>query len=103
MAYKKRKRKDPVQYTYDWYDCWWEDASSDCVWKKIKEAEKDKPVICYTGGYLLKKTKDSHIFVMSFSDDEIGDQMIVPTKNIKKLQKQFTKTFYEKDFIYENY
>jgi hypothetical protein len=40
---------------------------------------------------------------MSFSDDEIGDQMIVPSKNIKKLTKQFSKIFYVKDFLYENY
>ena len=44
MATKnKKKRKDPQLYTYDKYECWWEDHSSDCQWKPIKEAEKDKP------------------------------------------------------------
>ena len=43
MATKnKKKRKDPQLYTYDKYECWWEDHSSDCQWKPIKEAEKDK-------------------------------------------------------------
>jgi len=96
----KKKRKDPQLYTYDKYECWWEDHSSDCQWKAIKEAEKDKPQICFTEGYLLKKDKDCHIFVMSFSHDEIGDQMIVANKNILELKKVGTKTFYVKDFDY---
>ena len=58
MAHKKNKRKDPQLYTYDKYECWWEDHSSACEWKSIKEAEKDKPQICFTEGYLLKKDKD---------------------------------------------
>ena len=49
---------------------------------------------------LLKKDKDCHIFVMSFSGDEIGDEMIVANKNILALRKIGTKTFYEKDFVY---
>ena len=36
----KNKRKDPKLYTYDKYECWWEDHASDCQWKAIKEAEK---------------------------------------------------------------
>ena len=81
----KKKRKDPQLYTYDKYECWWEDHASDCQWKAIKDAEKDK---------------DCHIFVMSFSQDEIGDQMIVANKNILELKKVGTKTFYVKDFDY---
>jgi hypothetical protein len=68
--------------------------------KAIKEAEKDKPQICFTEGYLLKKDKDCHMFVMSFSNDEIGDQMIVANKNILSIKKVGSKTFYEKDFVY---
>ena len=49
---------------------------------------------------MLKKTKDCHIFVMSFSQDEIGDQMIVANKNILSIKKVGSKTFYEKDFVY---
>ena len=96
----KNKRKDPQLYTYDKYECWYEDHASDCQWKSIKEAERDKPQICFTEGYLLKKTKDCHIFVMSFSHDEIGDQMIVANKNILSIKKVGSKTFYEKDFVY---
>jgi hypothetical protein len=103
MAYKKRKRQEPELYTYDKYECWWEDHSSDCEWKDIKEAEKDKPEICFTEGYLLKKDKDCHIFVMSFSHNQIGDEMIVANKNILELKKVGTKTFYVKDFQYGTY
>mgnify|MGYP001365918278 CR=1 FL=1 len=35
----KNKRKDPQLYTYDKYECWYEDHASDCQWKSIKEAE----------------------------------------------------------------
>ena len=82
----KKKRKDPQLYTYDKYECWWEDHASDCQWKAIKEAEKDKPQICCTEGYLVQT--------------EIGDQMIVANKNILELKKVGTKTFYVKDFDY---
>ena len=59
----KNKRKDPQLYTYDKYECWYEDHASDCQWKSIKEAERDKPQICFTEGYLLKKDKDCHMSV----------------------------------------
>jgi hypothetical protein len=98
-----KKRKDIQLYTYDRYECWWEDATSGCEWENIKEAEKSKQEICFTEGYLLKKSRDNHIFVMSFSKDEIGDKMVIPSKNIKKLKKIGKKTFYEKDFEYESY
>jgi len=40
---------------------------------------------------------------MSFSGDEIGDEMIVANKNILSLRKIGTKTFYEKDFVYNEW
>ena len=40
---------------------------------------------------------------MSFSHDEIGDEMIVANKNILQLKKVGTKTFYVKDFEYGTY
>tara|TARA_R110002096_G_C14171784_1_gene686005 strand:+ start:213 stop:524 length:312 start_codon:yes stop_codon:yes gene_type:complete len=96
----KTKIKDIPLYTYDKYECWWEDHASACEWKSIKDAVKDKPEICFTEGYLLKKDKDCIIFVMSFSGDEIGEEMIISNKNILALRKIGTKTFYEKDFVY---
>ena len=99
----KSKIKDIPLYSYDKYECWWEDHASACEWKTIKDAEKDKPEICFTEGYLLKKDKDCHIFVMSFSGDEIGDEMIIVNKNILSLRKIGTKTFYEKDFVYNEW
>ena len=99
----KNKRKDPKLYTYDKYECWWEDATSHSEWKDIQEAKLDKPTICYTEGYVLTKNKDYHTFVMSFALSDVGEQMIVPTKNIKKLKRVGTKTFYVSDFEYETY
>jgi hypothetical protein len=40
---------------------------------------------------------------MSFSNNDVGDKMIIPTKNIKSLKKTGTKIFYEKEFEYETY
>ena len=53
----KSKIKDTPLYSYDKYECWWEDHASACEWKSIKDAEKDKPEICFTEGYLLKIDK----------------------------------------------
>ena len=92
-----------VKYIYSKYECWWEVATSHSEWKDIQEAKLDKPTICYTEGYLLSKNKDYHTFVMSFALSDVGEQMIVPTKNIKKLKRVGTKTFYVSDFEYETY
>ena len=43
----KSKIKDIPLYTYDKYECWWLDHASACEWKTIKDAEKDKPEICF--------------------------------------------------------
>jgi hypothetical protein len=103
MVYKKTKIKYPELYTYDRYECWWEDASSGCQWEEIQEAVKSKQQICFTEGYLIQKSKHNHIFAMSFSNNDVGDKMIIPTKNIKSLKKTGTKIFYEKEFEYETY
>ena len=100
----KSKIKDIPLYSYDKYECWWLDHASACEWKAIKDAEKDKPEICFTEGYLLKKDKDCHIFVMSFSGDEIGDEMIIVNKNINPKKYQIInedKVFYPWKFIYK--
>ena len=90
-----------VKYTYHRYGCWWEDATSHCVWKDIKEAEVDAPAMCYTEGYLLIKNDKYHTFLMSFAEDQVGEQMIIPTASIKKLVKVGTKKFFVQDFIYD--
>jgi hypothetical protein len=100
---KKKKIKEIPMYQFDRYECWWEDACGSCEWKSIKDAVQDKPSMCFTEGYLIRKDKDSHIFTMSFQADEVGDQMIIPSKNIKKLTYLYTKKFYEKDYKYETY
>ena len=100
---KKKKIKEIPMYQYDRYECWWEDASSECIWKTIKEAVKDQPSICFTEGYLISKNKDCHIFSMSFAGEDVGDQMIIPTKNIKKLTLVSTRKFYAKEYKYETY
>jgi hypothetical protein len=103
MASKKIKRKDPYYYKLDKYECWWEDHASSCEWKDIKEASKDTCEVCFTEGYLIKKTKYNHIFTMSFSHNEVGDEMIIANKNILKIKKIGSRTFYKKDFDYNEY
>ena len=38
---------------------------------------------------------------MSFAEDQVGEQMIIPTASIKKLVKVGTKKFFVQDFIYD--
>jgi hypothetical protein len=40
---------------------------------------------------------------MTISEDEIGEEMIICTKNIKKIKKIGTRDFLVKEFVYENY
>jgi len=40
---------------------------------------------------------------MSFASEDVGDQMIIPTKNIKKLTFISTRKFYAKEYKYETY
>ena len=96
----RKKPKELIMHTFDKYEVWWTDHISHNQWKTISDAKKDKPAIAFTEGYLLKKDKDCIIFVMSFSGDEIGEEMIISNKNILALRKIGTKTFYEKDFVY---
>ena len=100
---KKKKIKEIPMYQFDRYECWWEDACSSCEWKEIKEAVKDQPSMCFTEGYLISKNKDSRIFSISFQGNDVGDQMIIPTKNIKKLTFISTRKFYAKEYKYETY
>ena len=77
------------------YSCWWEDAVSKCEWESLEIAILSVPKIVYTEGYLIHKSKDCHIFSMSFLGTEIGEQMIVPTRSIKKLVKHKDKIILE--------
>ena len=97
------KAKDESYFTLDKYECYWEDAYMEIDWKNIDEAKLDTPQIACTEGFLIKKTKDYHTFVMTISKKEVGEQMIIPTKSIKKMIKLGRKTFYKKDFDYKRY
>jgi len=97
------KNKGESYFTLDKYECTWEDAFMDVDWKLLEDAKKDTPHIAVTEGFLIKKTKDYHTFVMTVSMREIGEQMIIPTKSIKKMVKLGRKTFYKKDFDYKKY
>ena len=99
----RKKPKDPILHTFDKYEVWWTDHISHNEWKTITDAKKDKPAIAFTEGYLLQKTKDAHTFFMSISEDEIGEEMIICTKNIKKIKKIGTRNFLVKEFVYDNY
>ena len=99
----RKKPKDPILHTFDKYEVWWTDHISHNEWKTITDAKKDKPAIAFTEGYLLQKTKDAYTFFMSISEDEIGEEMIICTKNIKKIKKKGTKDFLVKEFVYDNY
>ena len=98
------KNKDESYFTLEKYECYWED----CVlhtneWKDIEDAKKNTPAIACTEGFLIKKNKDYHTFVMTISERECGETMVIPTKNIKKITKLGKKTFYKKDFEYKKY
>jgi len=99
----RKKPKDPILHTFDKYEVWWTDHISHNEWKTITDAKKDKPAIAFTEGYLLQKTKDAHTFFMSISEDEIGEEMIICNKNIKKIKKIGTRDFLVKEFVYDNY
>ena len=86
---------------YDRYQVVWEDATSFCEWKSIEEARLDTPSICFTEGYLIEKNNRYCTFVMSFQENDIGDQMIIPTSSILEMRKVGTKTFTKKDFEYK--
>ena len=97
------KNKGESYFTLDKYECYWEDAFMQIDWKNLDEAKLDTPQIACTEGFLIKKTKDYHTFVMTISKKEVGEQMIIPTKSIKKMIKLGRKTFYKKDFDYKKY
>ena len=73
------------KFTLSKYECWWEDATSHAEWKSRSDAAQDTLSICYTEGYLIHKDEDKHIFVMSFTIDDVGDEIIIPTRNILSL------------------
>mgnify|MGYP003110298983 FL=1 len=91
------------KFTLSKYECWWEDATSHAEWKSRSDVGKDTLSICYTEGYLVYKDEDKHIFVMSFTIEDVGDEIIIPTRNIKVINKIGAKTFTEKDFDYGTY
>ena len=91
------------KFTVSKYECWWEDAASHSEWKARSDAAKDPLSICFTEGYLIYRDEDRHIFVMSFTNEDVGDEIVIPTRNIKILNKVGTKTFYPKDFDYGAY
>ena len=87
---------------FDRYQVMWEDATSHCEWKSLEEAKSDTPAICFTEGYLIEKNNRYCTFVMSFNENDIGDQMIIPTSCIRTMKKVGTKTFSKKDFEYKD-
>ena len=99
----RKKPKDPILHTFDKYEVWWSDHISHNSWKTITDAKKDKPAIAFTEGYLLQKTKDAYTFFMTISEDEIGEEMIICTKNIKNIKKIGTRDFLVREFVYDNY
>ena len=97
------QKKKLIIFKYYKYGCWWEDATGDSSWQDLKQSTYNEPTICYTEGYLIARNVDYHTFVMSFQRDEIGDQMVIPTKAIKKLQQLGAKTFTQEEFCYGTY
>jgi len=97
-------KNDESYFTLEKYEVYWEDA---CLitdeWKDIEDAKKNTPSIVCTEGFLIKKNKYYHTFVMTISDRECGETMVIPSKNIKKITKLGKKTFYKKDFEYKKY
>ena len=96
-------KKLTAKHQFDKFQVWWEDATSHNEWAEIEDAKKNTPSICFTEGFLLTKNSKWHTFFMSITGDEIGEQMIIPTKNIKKIKKTDTIKFYKQDFEYDNY
>ena len=97
------KNKDEIYHILDKYEVYWEDATSLGEWKDMEDAKKDTPAIACTEGFLIKKTKDYHTFVMTISKTDVGEAMVIPTKTIRKMIKLGRKTFYKEDFDYKKY
>jgi hypothetical protein len=97
------KKNENILYEYERLAIWWEDATSHNSWKQIADAEKDVPAICFSEGYLVKKGKAFIILTNSFSDDELGDQMIITKKSIKKIEKLGRRKFLKEEFDYKTY
>ena len=97
------KNKDASYFTLDKYECYWEDAFMQIDWKNLEDARKETPQMAVTEGFLIKKTKDYHTFVMTISKTDVGEAMVIPTKTIRKMIKLGRKTFYKKDFDYKKY
>jgi|TARA_R100000789_G_scaffold48172_1_gene48786 hypothetical protein len=96
-------KKLAVKYKFDRFQVWWEDATSHNEWMDLEETKKSTPSICFTEGFLLIKNSKWHTFFMSITGDEIGDVVIIPTKNIKRIKKIDTITLYKQDFEYDNH
>ena len=71
------------KFTLSKYECWWEDATSHAEWKSRSDAAQDTLSICYTEGYLIHKDEDKHIFVMSFTIYDVGEEIKITTLKIK--------------------
>ena len=88
----KTQKKKLIVYRHS---CWWEDAVSKTEWDSYSSVVTSLPKIVYTEAYLVYKSKDVHVFSMTFIGDEIGEQMIVPTRAIKKIIKHKDKLILE--------
>jgi len=97
-------KNDESYFTLEKYEVYWEDSVLYTEkWEDIEEAKKNTPSIICTEGFLIKKNKYYHTFVMTISERECGETMVIPSKNIKKMTKLGKKTFYKKDFEYKKY
>lgn len=108
MVWRKHKRRKAetnpdIYHTLNRVAIWWEDAVSHDTWKDIDEARKDSLAVCFSEGYLIQEDKEKHILCMSISEKDVGDEMIIPTKNILRKKRIGKKIFWKKDFEYKNY
>lgn len=77
----------------DFVQLWWSDINSDAGWQHLNAAEKSKPTICVSTGWLIKSSGGIHIIAadLNFDDDglvaDVGNVTTIPTNNVIKIVK----------------
>ena len=97
------KKDENILYEYERVAIFWEDATSSSSWVSISEAEASVPAIVFSEGYVVKKAKSFIVLASSFSDDHLGDEIVIPNKLIKKIEKLGRRKFLKEEFDYKTY
>ncbi len=79
MGFKPRQRRVTVH---------WVDSCSFRGWVDEEDAPERRPIQCVTTGYLLRRT-DGHVEIAQNlgENDTMGEVMVIPTRNITRVER----------------